>query len=131
MIEAAHSEAGNDDQPFPPGPLARNVRLLKAAVTIMGVMLVVGTIVLVAAIIWKASRLPAGSVAAAGGFEALDIAVPAGAAVRSVTINGDRMAVTLEAAHEEIIIVDLGRGEVVGRIRFAPDGPAGDAAASP
>ena len=97
----------------------------------MGVLLVVGTMVLVGAIIWKASRLPATTTAAGGGFEALDIAVPAGATVRSVAIDGDRMAVTIEAAQDEIVIVDLRRGEVVGRIRLVPDGSAGEAAASP
>ena len=122
MIEAAHSNAG-DDEAFPPGPLARNVRLLKAAVTIMGVLLVVGTMVLVGAIIWKASRLPATTAAAGGGFEGLEIAVPAGATVRALAIDGDRMAVTIAAAQDEIVIVDLRRGEVVGRIRLMPDGP--------
>ena len=124
MIEAAHSSANDDedDQPFPPGPLARNVGLLKAAVYIMGILIVVGTIVLVAGIIWKASQLPAASTAGAEAFEALDIAVPAGAAVGSVEIDGDRMAITLEGA-PEIIIVDLARGEVVGRIRLEPGAP--------
>ena len=92
----------------------------------MGVMLVLGTILLIGAIVWKASRLPAGS--AAGSFGNLDVAVPAGAAVRSVEIDGNRMAVTLEAAQSEIIIVDLRRGEVVGRIRLKPERPAGEAA---
>jgi hypothetical protein len=129
MIEAAHSNAG-DDEGFPPGPLARNVRLLKAAVTIMGVLLVVGTMVLVGAIIWKASRLPATTTAAGGGFETLDIAVPEGATVRSLAIDGDRMAVTIAAAQDEIVVVDLNRGEVVGRIRLVPAG-SGEAATSP
>jgi hypothetical protein len=81
MIEAAHSSAGDDEddgQPFPPGPLARNVGLLKAAVYTMGVLIVVGTIVLIAGIIWKASQLPAASTAGPAAFDALDIAVPAG-----------------------------------------------------
>ena len=100
----------------------RNVRLLKAAVYTMGVMLVVGTIVLVAAIIWKASRLPAAPAAGTGSFEPLDIPVPPGAAVRSVEIDGDRMAVTIAAARDEIIIVDLTRGTVTGRITLTPEG---------
>ena len=129
MIEQAHSSAGDDEdggQPFPPGALARNVGLLKAAVYTMGVLIVVGTIILIAGIIWKASQLPADSTAGAAAFDALDIAVPAGAAVGSVEIDGNRMAITLEGAPEiipEIIIVDLARGEVVGRIRLAPDAP--------
>jgi hypothetical protein len=134
MIEAAHSSAGDeedDGQPFPPGPLARNVGLLKAAVYTMGVLIVVGTIVLIAGIIWKASQLPAASTAGPAAFDALDIAVPAGAAVGSVEIDGDRMAITLEGGPEivpEIIVVDLARGEVVGRIRLTPGAPAAGAA---
>lgn len=132
MIETARSDIGDDDDQVLPGPLAGNVRMLKAAVTIMGVMLVVGTIILVAAIVWKASRLSEGSATGAGGFPALDIAVPPGASVRSVAIDGDRMAVTLESAPNEIVIVDIGRGEVVGRIRLKPGGAApGSGAASP
>jgi hypothetical protein len=142
MIEAAHSNAGDKDQPFPPSPLARHVGLLKGAVYTMGVMIVVGTIILIVGIIWKASQLPAGPGTGAGGFEALDIAVPAGAVVRSVDIDGERMAVTVEAGSSEIIIIDLRRGEVVGRVRLRPDesgvsgsgvgGPgAGGAAAGP
>jgi hypothetical protein len=134
MFEAAHSKADDDDQEFSPGPMAGHVGLLKAAVTIMGVMLVVGTIVLIAGIIWKASQLPADSGSSAGGpagaFEALDIVVPAGSVVGSVVIGGDRMAVTVEGAESEIIIVDLRRGEIVGRVRLTP-GPAGETASSP
>ena len=132
MIEAAHSSAGDDGEPFPPGPLASHVGLLKGAVYTMGVMLVLGAIVLIGAIAWKAWRLPAGSARGAMGFEALDVAVPAGAAVRSVEIDGDRMAVTVEGAQSEIIILDLSRGKVVGRVRFKSEAPgAGEAASSP
>ena len=134
MIEAARSNAADDvddGQPFPPGPLARNVGLLKAAVYIMGVLIVVGTIVLIAGIIWKASQLPAASPAGAAAFESLDIPVPPGAAVGSVEIDGNRMAITLDGA-PEIIIVDLKRGEVVGRVRLDPGAPsAGAATGSP
>ena len=134
MIEATRSKAEDDDHEFMPGPLAGHVGLLKAAVAIMAVMLVVGTIVLIAGIIWKASQLPAGSGASAGepvaAFELLDIAVPTGSVVRSVDIDGRRMAVTVEGAMSEIIIVDISRGEIVGRVRLTP-GPAAGAASSP
>lgn len=126
MIEAAHSSAGDDEddgEALPPGALARNVGLLKAAVYTMGVLIVVGTIALVAGIIWKASQLPAASTAGPAAFDALDIAVPAGSSVGSVEMDGDRVAITLQGA-PEIIIVDVRRGEVVGRIRLAPDTPA-------
>ena len=133
MIEQAHSSAGDDEddgQALPPGALARNVGLLKAAVYIMGVLIVVGTIVLIGGIIWKASQLPATSTAAStvgpAAFDALDIAVPAGSSVGSVEIDGDRMAITLAGA-PEIIIVDLAQGEVVGRIRLDPSAPSAGA----
>jgi hypothetical protein len=122
MTEAAHSSANDDEdnQPFPPGPLARNVGLLKAAVYIMSILIVVGTIVLIAGTICKTSQLPAATTAGATAFEALDIAVPTGAAVGSVEIDGDRLAITLEGA-PEVIIVDIRRGEVVGRLRLVPE----------
>jgi hypothetical protein len=117
MIEAAQSIGDDDDdQPIAPSPLARHVGLLKAAVYIMGVMLVVGTILLVAAIVWKASRLPGTAATGAGSFEDFDIAVPPGASVHAIAIDGDRMAVTLEGERREIVIIDIRRGEVLGRI---------------
>jgi hypothetical protein len=127
MIEAVQSSTDDDDQPIPPGPLARHVGLLKAAVTIMGVLLVLGTILLVAAIVWKASRLPESSAAGAGSFDAFDIAVPPGGTVHAIAIDGDRMAVTLQGDRDEIIIVDLRRGAVLGRIGLTAEG-AGSAA---
>ncbi len=90
----------------------------------MGILLVLGTILLVAGIVWKASRLPETAAAGAGSFEAFDIAVPPGAAVHSVIIDGDRMAVTLEGERDEIIIVDLRRGQVLGRIGLTAEGAA-------
>lgn len=114
---------GELGQPSVPGPDPRNVRLLKGAVYIMGLLLVAGTILLIGAIIWKASRLPASSTR---GFGALDVAIPAGAAVTSVEIAGDRMAVTVEGGGgAEIIIIDLKRGDVAGRVRLTPGEPAG------
>jgi hypothetical protein len=115
------SSSGDLDQPSGPEPEQRNVRLLKAAVYIMGVLLVAGTILLIGAIIWKASRLPA---SVARGFEPLEVTVPAGGSVRSVEIVGDRMAVAVESPEgTEIVIIDLRRGTVAGRVRLTPAGP--------
>lgn len=120
MSEISDS-SGEVGQPPVPGPDLRNVRLLKGAVYIMGILLVAGTILLVGAIIWKASRLPATSTR---GFEALNIAIPAGGGVKSVEIVGDRMAVSVEGGgHSEIIIIDLKRGEIAGRVQFTPGEP--------
>lgn len=119
-------ETGDLGQPPVPGPDPRNVRLLKGAVYTMGLLLVAGTILLIGAIVWKASRLPATSVR---GFEPLDVAIPAGAGVKSVEIAGDRMAVSVEGdGGAEIIIIDLKRGELAGRVRLTPGEPpaAGD-----
>jgi hypothetical protein len=132
MIETARSDIGDDDDQPMPGPLAGRVRMLKAAVTFMGVMLVVGTVILVIGIVWKASQLPKGSATGAGTFPALDIAVPPGASLRSLAMDGDRMAVTLDTAPNEIVIIDIGRGAEVGRIRLKPGGAAQESgAASP
>ena len=122
MTDQARSGEDDSPQPVDEEITARNTRLLKRTVYIMGVLLVAGTIVLVAAIIWKASQLPA---AAQRGFDTLDVAVPAGAAVRSVDIVGDRMTVAVEAGQaSEIIIIDLRRGQVHGRVRLRPGAPS-------
>lgn len=132
MIETARSDLGDDDDQLMPGPLAGRIRMLKAAVTIMGVMLVVGTVILVIGIVWKASQLPKGSATGARTFPALDIAVPPGASVGSLAMDGDRMAVTLDTAPNEIVIIDIGRGQEIGRIRLMPGGAApASSAASP
>lgn len=96
------------------------MRLLKAAVYIMGVLLVAGTIFLIVAIAWRAAQLPA---AGGRGFAELAVGVGRGAVVTSMELAGDRLAVAVEAeGGPEIIVIDVRRGAVVGRVRLKAGG---------
>src|SRR5580704_19650532 len=96
----------------------RQVRILKIAVIVMGVLLVGGFAFVLAAIVYQASR-PAqvgGSVAAQfapghGGFS-MDLPVPAGSAVTAMSLDGNWLAVHLNgAAGQEIAVIDLAAGK--------------------
>ena len=111
------NESGVVDE-FAPNP--RNVRLLKWAIYIMSALLVIGTIVVVVTIATRASKL--GSSGAAG-FEALDVAIEDGARVADIDIGGDRMTVhmvTGEGDAGEILVINLRRGRLEGRVKLTP-----------
>ncbi len=113
---------GSDKQGEPSDiyePDPRNVRLLKWAVIIMGILLVLGTVVVVVTIIYRASNLPQKPV----GFADIEAVIPAGATVRSVELNGDRMAVHVEKdGLGQILIINVRKGRVDGRVVLKPQG---------
>jgi hypothetical protein len=105
----------------------RQVRILKIAVIVMGLLLVGGFAFVLAAIVYQASR-PAqvgGSAAAQfapvqGGFS-MDLPVPAGSTVTAISLDGNRLAVHLNAAAgQEIAVIDLATGKVVAHVRLKP-----------
>ena len=105
----------------------RQVRMLKIAVIVMGVLLVGGFAFVLAAIVYQASR-PAHDASVAGaqavqrqGGLSIDLPVPAGAAVSAMSLDGDRLAVHLDGpAGPEIAIIDLASGKVVAHVRLKP-----------
>ena len=105
----------------------RQVRILKIAVIVMGVLLVGGFAFVLAAIVYQASR-PAQDASVAGaqavqrqGGLSIDLPVPAGAAVSAMSLDGDRLAVHLAGpAGPEIAIIDLASGKVVAHVRLKP-----------
>ena len=57
---------------------------------------------------------------------AIDLAIPADASVKSISLAGGRLAVHYgdgTGAAEAIAVVDLGNGRVVSRIRIKPKAP--------
>jgi hypothetical protein len=101
----------------------RQVRVLKIAVIVMGLLLVGGFAFVLAAIVYQASK---GGQAAApsevllGGVES-ELAIPKDATVTSLALDGDRLALHLNsAAGPEIAVVDLKTGKLVARIRLRP-----------
>jgi hypothetical protein len=118
----AAGDAGNAPVPgtvFIP----RQVRLLKIAVIVMGVLLVGGFAFVLAAIVYQASHagqagMPMPSPSAAPGF---DLPVGRDAQVTAMSLDGGRLALHLfSSAGAEIVVIDLGSGKVVSRIRLKP-----------
>lgn len=105
---------GNSDDI--PAPNPRNVKLLKTVVTVLGILLVVGTIVLITAIVYRASKLK--SAPPVTGFN-LQSKLPANAKVKSTRLNGDRLSVHTSSPNGEIIILfNIKKGREIGRIEL-------------
>lgn len=104
----------------------RQIRILKIAVILMGILLVGGFAFVLAAIVYQASRPAQDKTAVSAallpgkGTVMLDLPIPREAAVSGLALDGDRMAVTLGGAAPEIVVIDLGSGDVVARVRLKP-----------
>ena len=100
----------------------RQVRVLKIAVILMGLLLVGGFAFVLAAIVYQASKggqstVPTGAEAVAG-----ELHIPKDATVTSLSLDGDRLALHLNSATgPEIAVIDLKSGEVIARIRLKPE----------
>jgi len=95
----------------------KGMRGLKVLVVVMGIMLVVGFAVLVAAVIGKTSRSgPMPTPTRTFANTAIDI--PHGARVEAMTIAVDRLvlALALPQGDRQLVIIDLGSGVRVGTI---------------
>lgn len=104
---------------------APQVRALRVAVVIMGVVIVLGLVVLIGRIIYLAAR-PSGQLVGAATTIAPDVsaALPAGAHVRSVSLHGDRLAIHYDApAGSGITVVDLASGRTLSRVQLVPEAP--------
>jgi hypothetical protein len=97
------------------------MRGLKILVVVMGVMLVVGFAVLLAAI---AGRIPRGShtPGAARQLPAAAIEIPRGARIEAMTAGPDRLilGLALPDGGRELLIIDLATGVRLGAIDLRP-----------
>src|SRR6476469_1471493 len=103
----------------------RQVRILKIAVIVMGVLLVGGFAFVLAAIVYQASHpaqvagVAAAQVQAGQGGSTIDLPVPAGSTVTAMSLDGNRLAVHLNGeAGPEIAVVDLASGKVIAHVRL-------------
>lgn len=113
-----------DNTPLPGTVFSpRQVRVLKIAVIVMGLLLVGGFAFVLAAIVYQATRAGQGGAAvgaASGGVET-DLAIAKDATVSALSLDGDRLALHLNsAAGPEIAVIDLKTGKVVARIKLKP-----------
>ena len=101
------------------------VRALRIAVIAMGALIVMGLIALIGRIIYIVAR-PSTQTASSSGVLAPEIkaSLPSGAVVRTVSLNGDRMAIHYDApTGAGIAIVDLSSGRTLSNIRLVTEPP--------
>ena len=103
----------------------RQVRVLKIAVIVMGLLMVGGFAFVLAAIVYQASQVGQGGKGAAGaapGGGSSEVPIPKDATVSSLALDGDRLALHLSSpAGSEIAVVDLRSGKVIARIKLQPE----------
>ncbi|MGD9501000.1 MAG: hypothetical protein AB7V40_00755 [Methyloceanibacter sp.] len=116
-----------DNRPLPGTVFTpRQVRVLKIAVIVMGLLLVGGFALVLAAIVYQASRgAQDGAVAPAPvtqGGVAAELAMPRDASVTALSLDGGRLALHVNsAAGREIVVIDLETGQVLARIKLKPE----------
>jgi hypothetical protein len=102
----------------------RQVRALKIAVIVMGILLVGGFAFVLATIVYQASRggqsrAPAAAVLEGGSAE---LAIPEDATISAMSLDGDRLALHLNsAAGAEIVVLDVASGRVISRVKLKPE----------
>jgi hypothetical protein len=114
----------SDNTPLPGTVFTpRQVRVLKIAVIVMGLLLVGGFAFVLAAIVYQASgggQRGAGAGAPPNGVES-ELSIPKDATVTSLALDGDRLALHLNsAAGPEVVVVDINTGKVVARVHLKP-----------
>jgi hypothetical protein len=101
------------------------MRALKAATVVMGVLILVGTAVLIAAMVKRATapvpmRSTAGFVPSATSIGAT-LREPAGSQITGLAASGDVLAVSIHGGGpDRVVLIDPRTGEVTGRITLAP-----------
>lgn len=105
----------------PPNKLERNLKILVAA---LAVLIVIGVFTVIGRIIYLASRGGVQSGSAAVVASNPRLALPAGATIRSLSMNGDRLAVHYDAVSGSgIAVMDLATGKVLSRVELVPEPP--------
>ncbi len=100
------------------------MRALKAATIVMGVLILLGTAIVVATIVKRSTQpAPAGSAAMVPTAAAFAAALhePAGTEIRSLAAVGDLLALALHGGGpDRVVLIDPRTGETQGRITLAP-----------
>ena len=104
----------------------RQVRILKIAVIVMGILLVGGFAFVLAAIVYQASHakqdvvmpVPAANL---GAGPIIELPVGQGAGLTAMSLDGNRLALHLNGGEgPEIVVIDLGSGKIVARVKLKP-----------
>ena len=120
------TERDADSEPLPGTVFnARQVRILKVVVIVLGLLLLGGFALLVGTIVYQASQLDESEgtgvpgVLTEGRLGELGLKAPAGTSIEGITLDGKRMAVHLSGPNgAEIAVIDVDKGRVIARIRL-------------
>jgi hypothetical protein len=107
----------------------RQVRVLKIAVIVMGILLVGGFAFVLAAIVYQASHggqaahsagaAVVGGTAGAGAPALSELSMPKDATVTSLALDGDRLALHLTSPQGgEVVVMEVATGRVLARIKL-------------
>jgi hypothetical protein len=135
MTNRDETPLDTDNTPIEGSPFTpRQVRMLKIAVVVMGVLLVAGFLLIIATIAFQASQMgvedevapaaeqasrPAGDRARP---ESFDVTIPEGAEVTDMAVDGNRLMLHLKTAEGgDVLVIDLESGKVVSRIGLRPE----------
>jgi hypothetical protein len=118
-MDADHPVTAQDGtDPFTP----RQLRILKIAVVVMGIILVIGFAAVIGRIAYLITKGGTAQPPAAHALaKAARLPLPAGAVVRSIALAGDRLAVHYDTpAGAGVAILDLLSGEPLAHVDLAP-----------
>lgn len=104
-------------------PVGKVSPILKWSIIIMSTLIVLIIVFLISYLIYSTvnpSNKPVRKSYSSKGFGDIELVVPAGAKTGEVTLEGNRMSVVVHNASggDEIIVLDVRSGEVLGRIRL-------------
>jgi hypothetical protein len=114
-----------DNMPLPGTVFTpRQVRVLKIAVIVMGILLVGGFAFVLAAIVYQASKggqSSAGLGAVTGGT-AGELPIAKDATITGMSLDGDRLALHLQSSTgAEIVVIDVTTGKTLSRVKLKPE----------
>lgn len=129
-----HREDTASDDAEPPRPASvfsqislndPQIRALRAAVIVMGVLIVMGLVAVIGRIVYLMARSPAQPSHATADLRSEVVAqLPAGANVRNISLQGDRLAIHYDGTSGAgIIVVDLATGRPLSRVNLVPQPP--------
>ena len=100
----------------------RQVRVLKIAVIVLGILLVGGFAFVLAAIVYQASGGRQSSAPTRAEAPFAELHIPKETTVGTLALDGERLALHLQSSEgSEIVVIDLATGTTLARIRLKPE----------
>ena len=98
-----------------PAEISASARRLLRVVYTMGVIMVLLFLLLIGAIIWKATRKP--EVKPDPATTPVSLGLPQGSEIRSATLDGDRLVIVTAT---QVFVVDVRKNQLISRVTATP-----------